>query len=110
MAQPSLTMEIDEPSRVLLLKCEPKRHRWRQPIKLIHVISLYKGSISVDLFLGYAAMRVCMASNLKSGSSVPSLAYSLQGRSSRIMHSISGLNTLAIVYDGVEKHCDMDQK
>ena len=47
------------PSRMLLKKCAPKRHRWRQPIKFIPVISLYKGSISVD-FLGYAAMRVRM--------------------------------------------------
>ena len=40
-------MGTDEPSRVLLKKCAPKRHRWRQPIKLIPVISLYEGSISV---------------------------------------------------------------
>ena len=55
----SHTMGTDEPSRVLLKKCAPKRHRWRQPIKFIPVISLYEGSISVD-FLGYAAMRVRM--------------------------------------------------
>ena len=55
----SRTMGTDEPSRVLLKKCAPKRHMWRQPIKFIPVISLYEGSISVD-FLGYAAMRVRM--------------------------------------------------
>ena len=59
VAQASHTMGTDEPSRVLLKKCAPKRHRWRQPIKLIPVISLYEGFISVA-FLGYAAMRVRM--------------------------------------------------
>ena len=72
-------MGTDEPSRVLLQKCVPKRHKWRQPIKSIPEISLYKGSISVD-FLGYAVMRVynVMASNVKSGLSVPSLPYVMQ--------------------------------
>ena len=59
VAQASRTMGTGEPSQVLLKKCAPKRHRWRQPIKFIPVISLYEGSISVD-FLGYAAMRVRM--------------------------------------------------
>ena len=56
VAQASRTMGTDEPSRVLLKKCAPKRHRWRQPIKFIPVISLYEGSICVDV-LGYAAMN-----------------------------------------------------
>ena len=59
VAKASRTMGADEPSRVILKKCAPKRNRWRQPIKFIPVISLYEGSISVD-FLGYAAMRVRM--------------------------------------------------
>ena len=76
MAQPSLTMGTDEPSRVLLHKCEPNIHTWKQPIKFIPVISLYKGSISMDFFwiCSYGSLHV-MASNLKSGSSVPILPY-----------------------------------
>ena len=76
VAQASRTMGIDEPSRVLLKKCAPKRHRWRQPIKFIPVISLHEGSISVDFFwiCSYDSSHV-MASNLKSGSSFPSLLY-----------------------------------
>ena len=59
VAQASRVMGTDELSRVLLQKCAPKRHRWRQPIKFSPVISLYECSISVD-FVGYAAMRVRM--------------------------------------------------
>ena len=68
------------PSRVLLKKCAPKRHMWRQPIQFILVISLYEGSISVGLFgiCSYESLHV-MASNLKSGSSVPSLPYAYGG-------------------------------
>ncbi len=59
VAQAFRTMGTDEPLRLLLQKCAPKRHRWRQPIKLFPVISPYEGSISMN-FLGYASMRVRM--------------------------------------------------
>ena len=56
----------DEPSWMLLQKCVPKIHMWRQPISFIPVISLYKGSISMDFFgiCSYESLHV-MASNLK---------------------------------------------
>ena len=62
VAQPSLTMGTDEPSRVLLQKCVPKRHRWRQPIKFVPVICPYiKTLLAFSMeFFGYAAMRVYM--------------------------------------------------
>ena len=66
MAQWSLTMGTDEPSRVLLQNCVQKRHMWRQPINFIPENSLCKGFISVDFFgiCSYESLHV-MASNVK---------------------------------------------
>ena len=46
VAQPSLAMGTDEPLRVLLQKCVPKRHRWIQAIQFIPVICLCKALIA----------------------------------------------------------------